>query len=361
MRSCRTIAVIAALVATLAALAPPAAHSAVNCSFDSGWGTNESALAQQVVALTNEHRATLGLSPLGFSPTLTASALWKSGHMAGYGYFSHDDAAFEPLAQPRSWRQRVLDCDYPSNAGYGENIAAGYTSPQAVMEGWIESQGHRENIENASYQAIGVGVVKDTSGRLWWTQNFGTRIDGGGSPPRPPTPPPAPLPPEPQPPGPGPTPPPPVPSPGPAPVTDPATPPAPPAPGGASAPADGAVPATGTQRSSVSSKLVVKGYRLRGAKIRAGRLFRAQMVVRRKPGAPKARALAVRCPAVLGTRRFVRVAHRELDGLGKGRVRVTCVWRLPKRSTGSKLDAAVVVRKGSDSARISFSGRVRPG
>ena len=107
MRSCRTVAVLAALVAMLAAIAPATAHSAVNCSYNASWGTNETSLAQQVVTLTNQHRSSLGLVPLAYSPTLTASAVWKSGHMAAHNYFSHDDAGFAPLTQGRSFFQRV--------------------------------------------------------------------------------------------------------------------------------------------------------------------------------------------------------------------------------------------------------------
>ena len=112
--------------------------------------------------------------------------------MAGHDYFDHDDQAFAPLSQPRSFFQRVPDCDYPFG-GFGENIAYGYASAQSVMNGWLTSPGHRANIERASYNAIGVGVVRDSGGRLWWTQNFGSGIDGGGSPP--PSPPPDPNPP----------------------------------------------------------------------------------------------------------------------------------------------------------------------
>ena len=329
------------LVATLAALAPASAHSAVNCSFNGAWGTNEDALSQQVVALTNQHRASIGLGPLAFSPTLTASALWKSGHMAAHGYFSHDDAAFAPLTQPRSWSNRVRDCDYPANSAFGENIAGGYPSAQAVVNGWLNSPGHRANIENGSYKAIGVGAVRDQGGGLWWTQNFGSLIDGGVSPPPPPpdpTPPPVVQPPTPEPPPDG------LPS-------DPA-----PADGGP----DAGKSSGSSDKSKVSgSKLAVNSLRVRAAKIRAGKRLRARMVVRRKAGAPRPGKLVVRCPAALTGGRSVRVVRSRLHALGDGRVRATCVWRLPKRSAGARLDAEIIVAAGADSARIAFAGRVR--
>lgn len=119
----------------------------------------------------NAHRASLGLGSLSISPALTASALWKSRHMAYLGYFAHDDPA-PPLA--RTFEVRIAQCGYPSG-GLAENIGRGYPSPGAVMEGWLNSPGHRTNIENPDYRAIGVGAA--SGGELLWTQTFGTEPD----------------------------------------------------------------------------------------------------------------------------------------------------------------------------------------
>ncbi|MBQ2931950.1 MAG: hypothetical protein IJE62_03780 [Clostridia bacterium] len=51
----------------------------------------------------------------------------------------------------------------------GENIARGQATPQAVVNGWMNSAGHRANILNASYNTIGVGYVADGN---YWTQMF---------------------------------------------------------------------------------------------------------------------------------------------------------------------------------------------
>ena len=236
----------------------------------------------------------------------------------------------------------------PVRGGFGENIAYGYASAQSVMNGWLTSPGHRANIERASYNAIGVGVVRDSGGRLWWTQNFGSGIDGGDSPP--PSPPPDPNPP---------------------PVVQPPPPvvqPAPPPPGSPPPTGDpaGAVqprpqPSGGPAENNVvtSSKLAVSGFQVRAAKIRAGKRFRARMVVRRAPGAPVRRKMAVRCPAVVTGDRTVKVVRTKLRSLGSGRIRATCVWRVPKKSVGTKLAAQVVVVARGDSVRIAFAGRVR--
>ncbi len=148
------------------------------CTPDAGWGTNRADYAQQVVALVNQHRAGLGLTPLRTSAALQDAAVWKSRHMAAYGYMTHDDPA-PPVA--RTWYQRVQACGY-SRGGAGENIAYGYASPQAVMSGWLNSSGHRANIENPSYRVLGVGAASSSAGRIYWTQNFGTFDDSGGTP-----------------------------------------------------------------------------------------------------------------------------------------------------------------------------------
>ncbi len=53
-----------------------------------------------------------------------------------------------------------------------ENIARGQADARAVMEGWMNSEGHRANILNCDYKTIGIGV-HEGSGGPWWVQNFG--------------------------------------------------------------------------------------------------------------------------------------------------------------------------------------------
>jgi hypothetical protein len=106
--------------------------------------------------------------------------------MAYFQYMQHDDPA-PPAA--RTWYDRVLTCGYSPNAGAGENIAYGYQTPDAVMNAWMNSAGHRANILNGSYRAIGIGVAASASGLLYWTQDFGT-VDDSGSTTPPTTPPP---------------------------------------------------------------------------------------------------------------------------------------------------------------------------
>jgi uncharacterized protein YkwD len=193
----------AALLLTAAVIAPvtPAA-AAESCRRDPSWAEMRPAWATEVLTLTNAHRASMGLAPLAPSASLTDAATWKAAHMAGYGYMTHDDPA-PPIG--RTWDQRIRDCGYSSGAG--ENIAYGYRSPQAVFDGWLDSAGHRRNIENPSYKVIGVGAALSSEGTPYWTQVFGLRVQLGDAidvpelpaptptpPPPPPPPPPSPVP-----------------------------------------------------------------------------------------------------------------------------------------------------------------------
>jgi uncharacterized protein YkwD len=163
-------AVAALLSVAILALAAPAAVAAVgDCAPADAWPAEQPAMAAAVVTLVNAHRTALGLRALQVSPTLTAAATWKARHMAALGYFDHDDPA-PPVA--RTVAQRLGACGYPGQT-WGENIAMGFPTPDAVLAGWLASPGHRANIEDPDFRAIGVGVAG-----LYWVQDFGATVDG---------------------------------------------------------------------------------------------------------------------------------------------------------------------------------------
>jgi uncharacterized protein YkwD len=186
------LALLVALVAVSGSQRLSTAGAAIvgNCTPASNWPASNSSYAAQVLQLVNNHRAKIGRAPVASSTRLTAAAVWKARHMAAYGYMAHNDPA-PPIA--RSWLDRVHTCGYPMSAGAAENVAYGYRTPSDVVNGWLSSPGHRANIENASYRAIGVGAAGTTT--VYWAQNFGTLVDSGSPPPPPPSPPPPPPPP----------------------------------------------------------------------------------------------------------------------------------------------------------------------
>ena len=54
----------------------------------------------------------------------------------------------------------------------GENIAKGQNSPEAVMNAWMNSSGHRANILSNNYDQLGVGYETDKNGNTYWVQMF---------------------------------------------------------------------------------------------------------------------------------------------------------------------------------------------
>ena len=121
-----------------------------------------SSVIQQVVDLTNAERAKEGLAPLQIDSALTKSAQLKSQDMKDNNYFSHTSPTYgSPFDQMKS-----LGISYKSAA---ENIAMGQRSAQEVVQGWMNSAGHRANIMNGSYTHIGVGL---SDSGYYWTQQF---------------------------------------------------------------------------------------------------------------------------------------------------------------------------------------------
>ena len=121
-----------------------------------------SSYESEVIRLVNEIRQQSGLRPLAANWELSRVARYKSQDMRDNGYFSHNSPTYGTPFQ-------MLSAFGLSYRTAGENIAKGYASPQAVVNGWMNSSGHRANILNASYTQIGVGYV---SGGNYWTQLF---------------------------------------------------------------------------------------------------------------------------------------------------------------------------------------------
>ena len=121
-----------------------------------------SSYESEVIRLVNEIRQQNGLRPLAANWELSRVARYKSQDMRDNGYFSHNSPTYGTPFQ-------MLSAFGLSYRTAGENIAKGYASPQAVVNGWMNSSGHRANILNASYTQIGVGYV---SGGNYWAQLF---------------------------------------------------------------------------------------------------------------------------------------------------------------------------------------------
>jgi hypothetical protein len=127
----------------------------------------------QVLQLTNEFRAQNGVPALKLNQELNAAAYGHSADMANQDYFDHtgkDGSKPWDRAKAVGYEARTM----------GENIAAGYVTPEDVVIGWENSPGHRANMLNANYTELGVGyyyLANDTGSvnyNAYWTQLFGS-------------------------------------------------------------------------------------------------------------------------------------------------------------------------------------------
>ncbi|MBE7025340.1 MAG: SafA/ExsA family spore coat assembly protein [Ruminococcaceae bacterium] len=116
----------------------------------------------EVIRLVNEARAENGLPALKTNWELSRVARYKSQDMKDKRYFSHTSPTYgSPFTMMKNF-----GITYRSA---GENIAKGQRTPAAVVQAWMNSQGHRANILNKSFTEIGVGYVADGN---YWTQMF---------------------------------------------------------------------------------------------------------------------------------------------------------------------------------------------
>ena len=129
---------------------------------DNNNGTSQGDFASQVVALVNAERAKQGLSALTIDTKVQQAALVRAKESAQS--FSHT----RPNGSSFSTALTEAGVSYRTA---GENIAYGQSTPQQVMNAWMNSSGHRANILNANYTTIGVGYTV-INGTAYWAQLF---------------------------------------------------------------------------------------------------------------------------------------------------------------------------------------------
>ena len=128
-----------------------------------GTDGSQDAFANEVVRLVNEERAKAGLPALTVDRGAASAAQVRAKEIErSFSHTRPDGSSFNSARTEAGVNFR----------GAGENIAYGQNSPEKVMEGWMNSSGHRANILNSSYTSIGVGHYQNTSGVNYWTQLF---------------------------------------------------------------------------------------------------------------------------------------------------------------------------------------------
>ena len=129
-------------------------------------GVDVAAWEQEVFDLVNQIREENGLPPFVYNGTLAETARAHSQDMVDRNFFNHNN----PDGQSPFDRMKANGIRYSMAA---ENIAAGYPSPEAVVEGWMNSEGHRANILGGCKE-LGVGLALGGSYGYYWTQCFAT-------------------------------------------------------------------------------------------------------------------------------------------------------------------------------------------
>ncbi|MEM7414647.1 MAG: CAP domain-containing protein [Gemmatimonadota bacterium] len=115
-------------------------------------GLEDNPDVEQFVQLMNAHRQSVGCEPLGWNPVAADVAREHSQDMIDRSYFAHDN----PDGHSPFDRMASAGLTYSRAA---ENIAYGYPTAEAVLDGWLNSPGHRRNIENCNLTEHGVGLV----------------------------------------------------------------------------------------------------------------------------------------------------------------------------------------------------------
>ncbi len=124
---------------------------------------------QEVLELVNEIRVENGRAALALDIRLAASAQGHSEDMTANNFMAHTGS------DGTNPGQRMTAAGYPWS-GWSENVAAGQPTPEAVVNAWMNSDGHRANILRESSEHVGIGYDYESGTNYghYWTMNFGS-------------------------------------------------------------------------------------------------------------------------------------------------------------------------------------------
>jgi uncharacterized protein YkwD len=133
-------------------------------------GGGTSSEEREVLDLVNQARRNQGCKSLSLNDSLVEAAGSHASDMVRRHYMDHTNPDGEDPGD------RIKKAGF-NGSGWGENIAAGYSSAQKVFNAWMNSEGHRNNILNCKFTKIGIGYdpgqVKSDLGPGSWVQDFG--------------------------------------------------------------------------------------------------------------------------------------------------------------------------------------------
>lgn len=131
------------------------------------------AQGKKVIELTNDVRTREGVAPVVYNEKLEKSALSKSHDMVERNYFEHVSPEGKRL------RDFLKDANYPYSVA-GENLAVGFTTPEKMVNAWVESPTHFANLIDTDFKEIGVGTAVGMYGgypALYATEHFGNPLN----------------------------------------------------------------------------------------------------------------------------------------------------------------------------------------
>lgn len=122
------------------------------------------AMCKKVLELTNKERASRGIAPLKMHANLQKAAMVRAEEVSRVFSHTRPNGTNSGTAIAEAGASHILG---------SENIAGGFSSPEAVVEGWMESEGHRISIINENYSYLGVGIHFGSDGKPdAWVQEF---------------------------------------------------------------------------------------------------------------------------------------------------------------------------------------------
>lgn len=122
---------------------------------------NHSTFELELLDLINEYRVSKGLNALTVIEHISYVCAGHDDYMIEMNAVNHDN-----------FNERTINMQYVLGAvRVGENVAYGYSTPQSVLNAWIESDGHRANLEG-NYTHFGIAVKDNLEGRKYYTNLF---------------------------------------------------------------------------------------------------------------------------------------------------------------------------------------------
>lgn len=131
-----------------------AARNEINVSYSS--------IENEIATLINAHRAQNGMQPLNIYNIVSSEADTHTNYMVETGQVNHANFG----------RRHQNLVNFAGAKSVAENVAYGYSSAEAVVNAWLNSEGHRENIENADFTDFGISTESNNEGRYYFTNIF---------------------------------------------------------------------------------------------------------------------------------------------------------------------------------------------